>query len=162
MIFHPLEGRRGCEFISEVEKIVRKRGVTDNYKSEGPPKIEVKTASGMINIVSFNKNWYFERIINLVNKLPSDLNNCTTLEEIERFIHSVDMTSLDEIPDFILWSRLEEIRREINDLENQKMDVAEEVADYVKKKLELKDRKDALDSKEKYLRKRFEEAWIQF
>jgi hypothetical protein len=38
------------------------------------------------------------------------------------------------------------------------MEVAAEVADYVKQKLDIKDRKDALDAKEKYLRKRFEEA----
>lgn len=42
------------------------------------------------------------------------------------------------------------------------MEEANEIAEYVKKKLELKDRKDALDEKEKYLRKRFEEAGIQF
>lgn len=58
--------------------------------------------------------------------------------------------------------RLMELRNEINELENRKMEEENEIADYVKKKLELKDRKDALDEKEKYLRKRFEEAGIQF
>jgi len=58
--------------------------------------------------------------------------------------------------------RLMELRNEINELENRKMEEENEIADYVKKKLELKDRKDALDEKERYLRKRFEEAGIQF
>jgi chromosome segregation ATPase len=58
--------------------------------------------------------------------------------------------------------RLMELRSEIEELENRKMEEENEIADYVKKKLELKDRKDALDEKEKYLRKRFEEAGIQF
>ena len=64
----------------------------------------------------------------------------------------------------IIWeeNRLEEVRNELKDLEQKKIEEANEVADYVKKKLELKDRKDALDEKEKYLRKRFEEAGIQF
>ena len=90
-----------------------------------------------------------------------ELNN--ECEKLERDIEGKNK-KLVEIRDEIIdeEDRLEELRREINDLENQKMDVAEEVADYVKKKLELKDRKDALDSKEKYLRKRFEEAGIQF
>lgn len=58
--------------------------------------------------------------------------------------------------------KLAEIRNEIAQLEKDKMEVAAEVADYVKQKLDLKDRKDALDAKEKYLRKRFEEAGIAF
>ena len=58
--------------------------------------------------------------------------------------------------------KLEEIRAEIKDLEAQKMELANELADYVKQKLDIKDRKDKLDAKEKYLRKRFEEAWIEF
>lgn len=66
--------------------------------------------------------------------------------------------------DEIIWeeNKLVEIREEIKGLENQKMEVAAEVADYVKQKLDIKDRKDALDAKEKYLRKRFEEAGIAF
>ena len=51
-----------------------------------------------------------------------------------------------------------EKKKEIADLEKEKEEVAAEVADYVKQKLDIKDRKDALDAKEKYLRKRFEEA----
>lgn len=58
--------------------------------------------------------------------------------------------------------RLMELRNEINELENRKMEEENEIADYVKKKLELKDRKDALDNRERYLRKRFEEAGIDF
>jgi hypothetical protein len=53
---------------------------------------------------------------------------------------------------------LVEIRKEISELESKKMEEANEVADYVKKKIELKDKKDQLELKEKYLRKRFEEA----
>jgi chromosome segregation ATPase len=58
--------------------------------------------------------------------------------------------------------KLEEIRNEIKDMEAQKIELANELADYVKQKLDIKDRKDKLDAKEKYLRKRFEEAGIDF
>ena len=58
--------------------------------------------------------------------------------------------------------KLEEIRKEIKDMEAKKMELANELADYVKQKLDIKDRKDKLDAKEKYLRKRFEEAGIEF
>ena len=57
---------------------------------------------------------------------------------------------------------LEGKKKEIAGLEKQREEVAAEVADYVKQKLDIKDRKDALDAKEKYLRKRFEEAGIAF
>lgn len=54
------------------------------------------------------------------------------------------------------------IKREIADAEKERAAVKEEIEGYVKIKLDLKDRKDKLDAKEKYLRKRFEEAGIKF
>lgn len=58
--------------------------------------------------------------------------------------------------------KLAEIRDEIKKLEKDKMDAAAEVADYVKKKMDIKDRNDKLDLKEKYLRKKYEEAGLKF
>ena len=87
-------------------------------------------------------------------------NECTKLEK------SIDKWNkkIAEIRDTIIAEedKLEEIRKEIKDMEAQKMELANELADYVKQKLDIKDRKDKLDAKEKYLRKRFEEAGIEF
>lgn len=84
-------------------------------------------------------------------------------EKLERSI-TEKTEKLVEIRDEIIGyeNKMIELRDEIKDLEDRKMIEANEVADYVKKKMELKDRKDQLDLKEKYLRKRFEEAWINF
>ena len=63
------------------------------------------------------------------------------------------------------WDLMEEIssaKSELKDLNKQKEAVEKEVADYVKKKIDIKNRNDALDAKEKYLRKKFEEAWVNF
>jgi ElaB/YqjD/DUF883 family membrane-anchored ribosome-binding protein len=63
------------------------------------------------------------------------------------------------------WDAKEEIsslKSEIKELSKQKEEIAKEVADYVKKKIDIKERNDKLDAKEKYLRKRFEEAWVNF
>ncbi len=63
------------------------------------------------------------------------------------------------------WDLMEEIssaKSELKDLNKQKEAVEKEVADYVKKKIDIKDRNDKLDAKEKALRKKFEEAWIKF
>lgn len=63
------------------------------------------------------------------------------------------------------WDLMEEIssaKSELKDLNKQKEAVEKEVADYVKKKIDIKNRNDALDAKEKYLRKKFEEAWVKF
>jgi chromosome segregation ATPase len=59
-------------------------------------------------------------------------------------------------------NKLVEIRNEVKQLEQDKIDAAAEVADYVKKKMDIKDRNDRLDAKEKYLRKKYEEAGINF
>ena len=87
-------------------------------------------------------------------------NECSKLER------NIDKHNkrLVEIRDNIIAEedKLEEIRKEIKDLEAQKIELANELADYVKQKLDIKDRKDKLDAKEKYLRKRFEEAGIEF
>ena len=42
--------------------------------------------------------------------------------------------------------------------QKQKEAVEKEVADYVKKKIDIKERNDALDAREKAIRKKFEEA----
>lgn len=87
-------------------------------------------------------------------------NECTKLEK------SIDKKNkeLAGVRDEIIAEedKLVEIRNELKDLEAQKIELANELADYVKQKLELKDKKDALENKERYLRKRFEEAGIQF
>jgi chromosome segregation ATPase len=63
------------------------------------------------------------------------------------------------------WDLNEELsnaKSELKELEKQKEAVEKEVSDYVKKKIDIKNRNDALDAKEKYLRKKFEEAWVKF
>ena len=63
------------------------------------------------------------------------------------------------------WDVKEEISKaktELKEIIKQKEEVEKEVADYVKKKIDIKNRNDALDAKEKYLRKKFEEAWVKF
>ena len=57
---------------------------------------------------------------------------------------------------------LKGVKSEIEDMWKERESLEVEVDGYVKKKLELKDRKDKLDAQEKYLRKRFEEAGIKF
>jgi hypothetical protein len=43
-------------------------------------------------------------------------------------------------------------------MDEQRATLAKELEGYVKEKLDIKERKDALDAKEKYLKKRYEEA----
>lgn len=50
----------------------------------------------------------------------------------------------------------------IKEMEKLNENLAKENENYVKQKMDIKERNDKLDAKEKYLRKRFEEAWIKF
>ena len=59
-------------------------------------------------------------------------------------------------------SNLDDIKSEIKLMDEQRATLAKELEWYVKEKLDIKERKDTLDAKEKYLRKRYEEAWIKF
>lgn len=54
------------------------------------------------------------------------------------------------------------VEKKIKEKEFELAKLEKECEWYVKMKLEIKDKKDELESKEKYLRKRFEEAWIKF
>ena len=59
-------------------------------------------------------------------------------------------------------ANLDNIKAEIKEMDEQRVALAKELEWYVKEKLDIKERKDTLDAKEKYLRKRYEEAWIKF
>lgn len=59
-------------------------------------------------------------------------------------------------------TQLTDAKNELKEMERQREALAKELEWYVKEKLDIKERKDALDAKEKYLRKRYEEAWIKF
>ena len=50
----------------------------------------------------------------------------------------------------------------IKEMEKLNENLAKENENYVKQKIDIKERNDKLDAKEKYLRKRFEEAWVKF
>ena len=58
--------------------------------------------------------------------------------------------------------RIVAIREDIDRLIGEREDLEKEMEWYIKKRLDLKERGDKLDAKEKYLRKRFEEAGIKF
>lgn len=50
-----------------------------------------------------NKEWYFERIRNLVDKIPKEVNNCCELKAILQFISHLKVTDIVNIlPDFLL------------------------------------------------------------
>jgi hypothetical protein len=57
---------------------------------------------------------------------------------------------------------IKKLEWEIKNKEDELAKLEKDCEGYVKMKLDMKDRKDDLDAKEKYLRKRFEEAWIKF
>ena len=59
-------------------------------------------------------------------------------------------------------AKIKEAKSELKAIEKEKEKAAAEVADYVKKKIDIKERNDKLDAKEKALRKKFEEAWVKF
>jgi len=50
----------------------------------------------------------------------------------------------------------------IKEMEKLNENLAKENENYVKQKIDIKERNDKLDAREKYLRKRFEEAWVKF
>lgn len=50
----------------------------------------------------------------------------------------------------------------IKEMEKLNENLAKENENYVKQKIDIKERNDKLDAKEKYLRKKFEEAWVKF
>ena len=87
-----------------------------------------------------NESWKLERDIDEKNKKLVEIRDEIIAEE----------------------DKLVEIRDEIKELDKQRIEIGNEVADYVKKKMELKEKQDKLDVKEKYLRKRYEEAGIKF
>lgn len=105
------------------------------------------------------------------NREIEDMNR--RLEEKDKIYAECDKLErvIDEKNKTLVWLRLEInneeqnlsiIREEIERLNKEKEEGAKEVEGYVKKKLELKERDDKLNAKEKYLRKRFEEAGIKF
>ena len=50
----------------------------------------------------------------------------------------------------------------IKEMEKLNENLAKENENYVKQKIDIKERNDKLDAREKYLRKRFDEAWVKF
>lgn len=128
---------------------------------------EVKEKLDGFNLLFDAQDGEYRKVAREIEDMKKELEKKDELNnEIAKLDRVIDEKGkkLVEVRDEIIEgeNKLEEIRKEIKELEDKKMDVAGEVADYVKKKLELKDRKDALDEKEKYLRRRFEEAGIQF
>jgi chromosome segregation ATPase len=96
-------------------------------------------------------------------KLEEESKLDAKLKKLDRDIEGKNK-KLVELNDKIIEKedKLTEIREEVKKLEQDKIDAAAEVADYIKKKMDIKERNDRLEAKEKYLRKRFEEAGINF
>lgn len=59
-------------------------------------------------------------------------------------------------------NQVDDAKAEVKEFEKQREALAKECENYVKQKLDIKERNDKLDTKEKYLRKKFEEAWVKF
>ena len=127
----------------------------------------VKEKLDGFNLLFDQQNAQYNKVNGEIKDMNEKLEKQAGLDaQIKKLEWSIDKQNKKyaEVTDKVIAEedKLAEIREEIKKLEKDKMDAAAEVADYVKKKMDIKDRNDKLDLKEKYLRKKYEEAWLKF
>lgn len=135
------------------------------YKEDELKKVQDKISD--FNVTLAEQQAQFDKTANAIKEFEERLMEKDKVEKSIAKLVKQQEEEYQRVQELIMdkWDVKEEIsaaKSELKELIKQKESVEKEVADYVKKKIDIKARNDALDAKEKYLRKKFEEAWVKF
>ena len=166
-----LEGRKEWlnNEIIDMEKDLKK-ALADKDNEINSKENEIIKLNDKINEVKLkyeDEENKYNRKLRDVKELEEKMEELNEVEEkIEKCEEVIEwkMQELNETKECVLWyqEKKKMIENEIKDLESNKIKLEKECENYVKMKMEIKERKDELDAREKYIRKRYEEAWIKF
>lgn len=141
-----------------------------SLQEKGKAESDAKKAKDELNEIEIALIWQKSVYEKTANEIKAMEERLADKEKLEKAIAKAEKNLEEEIARINdakadkaeVEAQIKEAKEELKAIEKEKEKAAAEVSDYVKKKIDIKERNDKLDAKEKALRKKFEEAWVKF